>query len=185
MQQSLAPVSHTFGPGNYYKFPQHPHMGDSFCEVHRCLFCFEVCSVKHAEIALLNCSSCNELYGHMHCIIKRTSPRQRVLLQSGGMCHPPVICPRVVEGIAREDMFPENDSNKTLLSKMIYNGKIMYFMDQVLPDAPDTLKIGYTDAQLKWCQQFESKIWAWFIDQDLLYESDYQKIQKYLSVAPY
>ena len=72
-------------------------MGDSFCEVHRCLFCFEVCSVKHAEIALLNCSSCNELYGHMHCIIKRTSPRQRVLLQSGAMCHPPVICPRVVE----------------------------------------------------------------------------------------
>lgn len=95
------------------------------------------------------------------------------------------ICPRLTEAITREDMFPESDSSKTLMSKMIYNGKIMYFMDQVLPDAADTLKIGYTDAQLKWCQQFESKIWAWFIDQNLLYESDYQKIQKYLSVAPF
>jgi gliding motility-associated lipoprotein GldB len=95
------------------------------------------------------------------------------------------IAPRVVEGIAREDMFPENDSNKTLLSKMIYNGKIMYFMDRVLPDVPDTTKIGYTSTQLKWCHDFESQIWAYFLDQNLLYESDYPKIQKYLTEAPF
>ena len=95
------------------------------------------------------------------------------------------ICPRVIEGMAREDMFPESDSSKTLLSKMIYNGKIMYLMDQILPDLSDTTKIGYTGAQLKWCQQFQSKIWAWFLDQNLLYESDYPKIQKYLNPAPF
>ena len=95
------------------------------------------------------------------------------------------ICPRVVEGIAREDMFPESDSSKTLLSKMVYNGKIMYFMDQIMPDLPDTTKIGYTDAQLKWCDQFQSKIWGWFLDQNLLYESDYPKIQKYIGEAPF
>ncbi len=95
------------------------------------------------------------------------------------------ICPRVVEGMAREDMFPENDSSKTLLSKMIYNGKILYFMDQILPDMADTTKIGYSDAQLKWCQQFESKIWAYFLDENLLYETDYPKIQKYLGPAPF
>jgi gliding motility-associated lipoprotein GldB len=95
------------------------------------------------------------------------------------------ICPRVIEGMAREDMFPESDSSKTLLSKMIYSGKIMYFMDMILPDLADTTKIGYTGAQLKWCQQFQSKIWAWFLDQNLLYESDYPKIQKYLGEAPF
>jgi gliding motility-associated lipoprotein GldB len=95
------------------------------------------------------------------------------------------ICPRVIEGMAREDMFPESDSSKTLLSKMVYNGKIMYFMDQILPDVSDTTKIGYTGAQLTWCKQFESKIWAWFLDQNLLYESDYPKIQKYLNPAPF
>jgi len=99
--------------------------------------------------------------------------------------NPQNICPRVIEGLAREDMFPESDSSKTLLSKMIYNGKIMYFMDQVLPDVADSTKIGYTDAQLKWCQQFEPKIWAFFIDENLLYESDYPKIQKYLGPAPF
>ncbi|HEY4324546.1 MAG TPA: gliding motility lipoprotein GldB [Mucilaginibacter sp.] len=95
------------------------------------------------------------------------------------------ITPRVIEGMAREDMFPENDSNKTLLSKMIYNGKIMYFMDQILPDVGDTTKIGYSTAQLKWCEDFKSQIWAFFLDQNLLYNSDYPSIQKYLTEAPF
>jgi gliding motility-associated lipoprotein GldB len=95
------------------------------------------------------------------------------------------ICPRVVEGLAREDMFPESDSSKTLLSKIIYNGKIMYFMDRILPDVPDTTKIGYTGAQLKWCKDFQSKIWAYFLEENLLYESDFPKIQKYLTEAPF
>lgn len=99
--------------------------------------------------------------------------------------NPQNITPRVVEAMAREDMFPESDSSKTLLSKMVYNGKIMYFMDQVLPDVPDTIKIGYTGAQLKWCQQFQSSIWAYFLDSNLLYEADYPKIQKYLTEAPF
>jgi gliding motility-associated lipoprotein GldB len=99
--------------------------------------------------------------------------------------NPQNITPRVVEGIAREDMFPENDTNKTLLAKMVYSGKIMYFMDLVLPDVADTTKIGYTSAQLKWCRQFQSNIWAYFLDQNLLYEADYPKIQQYLTEAPF
>jgi len=95
------------------------------------------------------------------------------------------IVPRVIEGMAREDMFPENDSSKTFLSKMVYRGKILYFMDRILPDVEDTIKIGYTGAQLKWCQDFQSKIWAYFLDEDLLYEQDYNKIQKYFGEAPF
>ncbi|HVW96516.1 MAG TPA: hypothetical protein VHA56_11165 [Mucilaginibacter sp.] len=95
------------------------------------------------------------------------------------------IAPRVIEGFVREDMFPESDSSKTLLSKMVYNGKIMYLMDQLLPDVADTTKIGYTNAQLQWCEQFKDKIWAYFLDESLLYESDYNKIQKYLTEAPF
>lgn len=95
------------------------------------------------------------------------------------------IAPRVTEGIAREDMFPENDNDRSLLTKMIYNGKILYFMDQVLPDVPDSTKIGYTTKQLKWCDDFKADIWTFFIEQNLLYETDYQKIQTYLNEAPF
>jgi gliding motility-associated lipoprotein GldB len=95
------------------------------------------------------------------------------------------ITPRVVEGIAREDMFPENEQDNSLLSKMIYNGKILYFMDQTMPDVPDSTKIGYTTKQLKWCDDYKANIWGFFLEENLLYETDFQKIQKYLNEAPF
>lgn len=98
---------------------------------------------------------------------------------------PDNMVPRVVEAVAREDMFPEDDNDKTLLAKMVYNGKIMYFMDKVLPDVPDSTKIGYTAPQLKWCEDFRSDIWAFFLEEELLYNSDYMKIQTYLNEAPF
>lgn len=98
---------------------------------------------------------------------------------------PANIPPRTVEAIARENLFPEQENDKSLLSKMVYNGKIMYLMDQVLPDTPDSLKIGYTPQQLEWCKQFEGQIWGYFLEQNLLYETDYNKIQKYLNEAPF
>lgn len=98
---------------------------------------------------------------------------------------PANIAPRVVEGIAREDMFPENDQDKSLLSKMVYNGKILYFMDKILPDVPDSTKIGYTTKQMQWCDDFKANIWGYFLEENLLYETDYEKIQKYLGEAPF
>jgi hypothetical protein len=58
-------------------------------------------------------------------------------------------------------------------------------MDKILPDVADSTKIRYTTEQLKWCHEFESKIWGYFLEQNLLYETDYQKIQKYLTEAPF
>jgi len=98
---------------------------------------------------------------------------------------PDNITPRVVEGLAREQMYPENDDNKSLLAKMVYNGKVMYLMDLVLPDLADSTKIGYTAKQLEWCNTNEGNIWGYFLQENLLYETDYPKIQKYLTVAPF
>ncbi len=98
---------------------------------------------------------------------------------------PDNISSRIIEGFAREDMFPETDNDKSLLAKMIYEGKILYFMDQTLPDVPDSTKIGYTTQQLKWCNDFKPQIWAYFLDENLLYETDFLKTQKYLNEAPF
>ena len=98
---------------------------------------------------------------------------------------PAFIAPRVVETVIRENLFPENDNDRTLLAKMVYNGKIMYFLDQVLPDVPDTVKIGYTGKQLQWATQFKAETWGYFLEQNLLYESDFNRIQMYLNEAPF
>jgi len=98
---------------------------------------------------------------------------------------PENISPRVIEAFIREDMFPENDTDRSLLSKMIYNGKILYFMDTVLPETTDSVKIGYTAEQLQWCKEYEANIWAYFLENELLFNTDYLKIQKYLAEAPF
>ena len=99
---------------------------------------------------------------------------------------PEYLVPRLTETFAREELFPERDQDRTLVSKMIHNGKILYFMDQVLKEElPDSLKIGYTTQQLDWCKTYEADIWGFFLENNLLFETDYQKIQVYLSEGPF
>ncbi|RRN76133.1 gliding motility lipoprotein GldB, partial [Pseudoxanthomonas sp. SGD-10] len=98
---------------------------------------------------------------------------------------PENITPRVVEVIAREDLFPEEEKDQSLLSKMIYNGKLMQFMKSVQPNLADSTVLGYDSKQMQWAQQFEGDIWAYFLEEDLLYNTDYLKIQKYLAEAPF
>ena len=79
-------------------------------------------------------------------------------------------------------IFDPND--KTLLENMIYMGKILYFADAILPETADEYKIGYTVAQLDWMKKNEANIWAFFIQNNLLYNADYYKIRTFITEAP-
>jgi uncharacterized protein YjaZ len=72
-----------------------------------------------------------------------------------------------------------------LLDMMIYHGKILYFLDAVLPETDDSLKIGYTARQMEWCRDNESNTWAYLIDRELLYSADYHKINKFIMDGPF
>jgi gliding motility-associated lipoprotein GldB len=96
------------------------------------------------------------------------------------------IVPRITEEFARQELFLPNDEDQTLLSQMIYNGKILYFMDQVLAEnVSDTVKIGYTGRQLAWSQKFEGNIWSVLLENEVLYKTDIHQIQKYLTDGPF
>lgn len=98
---------------------------------------------------------------------------------------PDNVVPRVVEAFAREELFPYTDAESHLLDQMVHHGKILYFMDRVLPGLPDSLKIGYTTAQMQWARNYERDIWAWFLSEELLYDYDFHRIQKHLGEAPF
>ena len=98
---------------------------------------------------------------------------------------PENITPRVMEGYIREDMFPDQDEDRSMLSKMIYNGKILYMMGAVMPQVSDSLIVGYTAEQFKWAEINQPEVWAYFLENNLLFETDYNKIQKYLTDAPF
>ncbi len=99
---------------------------------------------------------------------------------------PNYIVPRIAEEFAKEELFKPNDEDQTLLSQMIYHGKILYFMDQVLPEnVSDSIKIGYNGRQLAWAKQFEGNIWGVLLEKDLLYQTDFKKIQIYVTDGPF
>jgi len=99
---------------------------------------------------------------------------------------PGYIVPRVTEEFAKEELFKQGEEDQTLLAQMIYHGKILYFMDQVLPEnVSDSVKIGYSGRQLAWSTQFEGNIWSIFLEKDLLYQTDFRKIQVYITDGPF
>lgn len=81
--------------------------------------------------------------------------------------------------------FEMEASEKNLLSHIIYYGKIMYVLDGLLPEVADTLKMGFTEKQLTWCEKNEFNIWAHFVDNRLLYSTDNKSIIAYMNEGPF
>lgn len=80
---------------------------------------------------------------------------------------------------------PDKRKHRTLLDWMIYSGKRQVFLDEMLPDEKDDVKIGYSPEQLEWCKTNEAKIWAHFIAKKLLYITDKKEVIKFVGEAPF
>lgn len=96
---------------------------------------------------------------------------------------PDHLLPIFVKGLATYK-YENNTSSTTLLDRMIYEGKLLYFCSQFLPETPDSLIIGYTDLQMQWCKENEGNIYQLLV-QENLYSTDYLNYRKYTEEAPY
>lgn len=83
-----------------------------------------------------------------------------------------------------DDLYPEQTRGKTLLDQMVDKGKRLYILDQLLPNTADTLKIGYTAQQLEDCSHNEGLIWNFFLQNNLLFETDPDRIKNYVGDGP-
>lgn len=79
-----------------------------------------------------------------------------------------------------ESEFLDDSAQKNCLSQMIFQGKLLYAMDVLSPETHDTIKTGYSVSQLKWAQDHEEQIWAFFIEQELLYNINPKIYMKYI-----
>jgi len=75
-------------------------------------------------------------------------------------------------------------SGETMLSEMIDYGKSYYLLSKILPCTPENILIGYT--QEEWNDSFahDKVIWANFIENKLLFETNHQMKQKFLGERP-
>jgi gliding motility-associated lipoprotein GldB len=76
-------------------------------------------------------------------------------------------------------------AERSFIAQMIYYGKILYLKDLLLPLASDAVKIGYDDAELQWALDNEGQIWRYFIERELLYNTDRELAPRFLDPAPF
>ncbi len=74
---------------------------------------------------------------------------------------------------------------RSFIAQMVYYGKLLYLKDQLLPLEHDSVKIGYTGEQLAWAQANEGQIWRYFIERELLYNTDRELGPRFLDPAPF
>jgi hypothetical protein len=74
---------------------------------------------------------------------------------------------------------------KNLGDEMIYMGKIHYILQKVFPGSPDSLRFGFSQAQLEFCGLNEYKIWNTLLEEEVLNTEDFRIKEKYLGEAPF
>lgn len=95
--------------------------------------------------------------------------------------------PQIVSDLAAEYAQKQiyQPSRKSLIDEMVYFGKILYFKDVMIPFKSDEEKIGYTKDQLAWALANESSIWEFFVERELLFETDPKLAGRFINPAPF
>lgn len=73
----------------------------------------------------------------------------------------------------------------SLLDHIVFEGKIQYFMEQVLPHTEPSLLLGYDERQMLWCKAHEREIWQYMVQQNLLFETNPLKFRYFVEEGPF
>ena len=76
-------------------------------------------------------------------------------------------------------------NERTFLSQMLYYGKKLYLKEKLLPLKNDTILIGYSKKDFTWAKENEIYIWKYFIEKELLYNTDSKLIRRFLDPSPF
>lgn len=91
----------------------------------------------------------------------------------------------VMREIGRQIHNKSSAPPETLLDFMLSEGKILYFLDAMFPQKPDSLKIYFTDSQLDWANRNEGQSWSFILNNEMLYSTDRQLVQKFIGDTPF
>ncbi len=95
----------------------------------------------------------------------------------------PYLVPQIMLVFSR--FFNKTDTrDQTTLADMIYYGKAYYFAKHVLPCTPDSLLTGYTAFETTDIEEHEQVIWAAFLENEALYETNHFIKDKFFMERP-
>ena len=84
-----------------------------------------------------------------------------------------------------EMKFPYVDSSENLMRKMVYEGKIMYFVDAMFPKNDNAEKMSYSLYDIDYCENHERDMWGFIVENKLLFSTDFVKIKNFTESAPF
>jgi hypothetical protein len=93
------------------------------------------------------------------------------------------IVPTVIRLLSQS--FIEQSQATSLLNDMLYFGKTLEFTKEMMPTTSDSLIMGYPDSTMRATWYSQGLVWAYFIDNSLLYEQKPIEKEKYLGERPY
>ncbi len=82
-------------------------------------------------------------------------------------------------------MIDPSQIGRTLLDNMINKGKSLYFIKAMIPDCDNTILLDYSKEQISWAEKNEANIWAFLIENELLYSVDPEIMNKFIVDAPF
>ena len=97
---------------------------------------------------------------------------------------PDQVVPQAVKGWI-QSMYETEAQKNSLLEYMVFEGKLLYVMDALLRNKSDSSKIGYTSQAMSWCANYEPRIWAHLVEEELLFSTQYMSINKWINQAPF
>ncbi|HOY51213.1 MAG TPA: DUF2268 domain-containing putative Zn-dependent protease [Prolixibacteraceae bacterium] len=80
--------------------------------------------------------------------------------------------------------FPLGKEATTLLDHMVHEGKLLYFMEAMLPREADTLRTGFSKRQLEWCRSNETAMWNYLVEHQMLFSTRQMDIVRYINDGP-
>ena len=78
-----------------------------------------------------------------------------------------------------------NSKYNRLLEQMIFRGKQLFLLSQLLPDAPAWQIIGYTPEQWAWCLHYEQAIWNRIMEKRDLFKTESSVLSSYMNEGPF
>lgn len=78
-----------------------------------------------------------------------------------------------------------NSEYNRLLEQMIFRGKQLFLLSQLLPDTPAWQVIGYTPEQWTWCEQYERAIWNRIMEKRDLFKTESRILNSYMNEGPF
>lgn len=74
---------------------------------------------------------------------------------------------------------------RRFVDKIVSEGKKAYLIDRYLPNVSDAIKMGYTTEKLNWAITNEEQVWMYFIENNLLFDTNTKLSQRFIDNSPF